>query len=260
MIYHSRAEWQSPSQPVTGPAISWPKIVRIVIHYNGGNLDAPYNSAQHMRNSQNYYVTQKGYSLGYNWVVDYKGEIWESRGFDIKCAANVEVNDSSVAIEILVDNQDAANPAQINAVRELVAEIRRRQNKSYPLVKHSTVATNSTNTICPGAGISPQVDGGVFEPVSVPPVTPGNIGKAMIIDYLEGTDRYTRFVTNFTEIAWVFDGVWAGVVGGAGLPIVKVNRDQLLSAIKSLKPTTQIPWTIADDGELAGAWNAPRPD
>lgn len=90
-------------------------------------------------------------------------------------------------------------------------------------------------------------------------VKPGKIGRAMIIEYYTpGHPKYTRFVTNFVEIAWVFDGTWSGIVGGAGLPVVNVDDTQLLSAIKSLKPTTPPPPTIG--GTLLTAWNAPRPD
>jgi hypothetical protein len=172
--YHPRSEWETAQQPVTGPAISWPSIVRIVIHYPGAdfadldfNNDGQVNGAdsiQVLRQMQNQYLHKpKPYSLGYNWMVDTLGEVWEIRGFDIKCAANEEVNASSVAILLLVDDQGAANPAQIDATRWLVGQIRGRK-PAVPIVTHASVATNSSHTPCPGAGITPQVHAGVFEP------------------------------------------------------------------------------------------------
>lgn len=271
MIYHRRQEWQSSTQPVTGPAMPKDAISRIVIHYPGAdftdldfNNDGLVNGADSivvLRQMQAQYLRKSPpYSLGYNWMIDTSGEVWEIRGFDIKCAANSEVNGSSVAIIILVDDQDAANEAQIIATRELIAQIRDWKNLKLPIVTHASVATNSTHTPCPGKGITPQVIGGVFEPVTVPPVTPGKIGKAMIIEWAPGTAYYTVFVTDFTTIAWVFDGIWSGVIQGAGLPKVTVDRTQLLSAIKSLKPTTSWPGTFHDDPELIKAWEEPRPD
>lgn len=259
MIYHKRTEWQLPNQPVTGPAMDRNAIVRIVIHYPGGNVSKPYNTITRLRAEQNTYLHKvPAYSLGYNWMIDDIGDVWEVRGFEIKCAANEEVNATSVAIQFIVDDQDAANEAQIRAARELVAQIRTWRSVDLPLVTHSSVATHSSNTPCPGAGLTPQVLNGTFEPLSTPPVTPGKIGRAMIIDYAVNTASYTRFVTDFTNISWVFDGQWAGVIGKAGLPVVEVGWEDLLSAIRSLKPTTGPPPTI--DGQLLEAWNAPRPD
>jgi hypothetical protein len=168
MIYHPRTDWQTAAQPVTGPAIDWTQIVRIVVHYPGGNVNKPYDTASRLRAEQAMYLRKTPpYSLGYNWMVDEAGHVWEVRGWDIRCAANSEVNPTSVAIQIIVDDQDAANPAQVQAVRELVAEIRRRK-AGLPIVTHASVATNSSHTPCPGTGITPQVASGAFEPVADP--------------------------------------------------------------------------------------------
>lgn len=261
MIYHKRNEWVLPSQPVTGPASNWNKIDRIVVHYPGGTIKKPYNPITLLRGWQNQYLNKKPpYSLGYNWAIDENGDVWEIRGYDIKCAANVEVNEVSVAIKFIVNNAEPANEAQLAACRELVQTIWDRKGVELPIVSHASQATNSTHTPCPGAGIRKQMDEGLLLPTSPPEVTPGKIGKAMIIEYLPGTPSYTVFVTDFTTIAWVFDGTWSGIIQGAGLPKVTVNRTELLSAIKSLKPTTSWPGTIGGDTELVEAWESPRPD
>lgn len=171
---HRRTEWQTAAEPVTGPPFVWRKLQRIVLHWNGGDLDWPYDTAQVLRNMQHASLSKpKPYSSGYNDAIDHPGESWEVRGEDIKCAANVEVNETSYAILILSDAVDddanhadnAANDAQIEAVRERVAAVRARAGWKVPIVGHFDVAHNSTHTQCPGVAIREQIAAGVFEPV-----------------------------------------------------------------------------------------------
>jgi hypothetical protein len=169
---HRRTEWQTAAEPVTGPRFVWSKLQRIVIHWNGGALRTPYDTAQVLRNQQHAYLTQKQppYSLGYNDAIDDPGESWEIRGEDIKCAANVEVNESSYAIQVLVysptgDTWSPANDAQIDAIRKRVARIREVAGWKVPIVGHFDVAHQSTHTPCPGPAIRQQIADGVFEPV-----------------------------------------------------------------------------------------------
>lgn len=174
---HRRTEWQTAAEPVTGPRFVWSKLQRIVIHWNGSGLRWPYDTAQVLRSQQHAYLTQKNppYSLGYNDAIDGAGESWEIRGEDIKCAANVEVNESSYAIQVIVysptgDTWSPANDAQIAAIRERVTAVRARalaegNTRHIPIVAHADVATNSTHTACCGPAMRQQIADGVFEPV-----------------------------------------------------------------------------------------------
>jgi hypothetical protein len=172
-----RADWVNRSKPVTGPAFpSWSAIKRIVIHYPGadwasmdfnrdGVLDYR-DTAVLMDNTNNYYWSRTpAYAIGYNAAADAFGITWELRGDSFMCAANKGVNDTSFAILVIVDDQAPATPAQIEAVRRLVAEVQVLAGWQVPIVGHGEVGSTS----CPGLGIRTQIAAGAFEPrVSIP--------------------------------------------------------------------------------------------
>jgi hypothetical protein len=163
----ARSAWQNPAQPVVGPASTLNSVVRIVVHYTAA-ARIPADVPGYLRAIQNDYTTNRGYSIGYNWAVGQDGRAWELRGFDIRCAANSGVNDTSLAILMLVDGQDPANAAMVNTTRQLVALIRTRAPGAQRIVGHQQVGS----TGCPGAGLQAQVAAGVFEPQPEPAPSP----------------------------------------------------------------------------------------
>ena len=168
---HQRSDWVRNSKPVTGPAFpSWQAIKQIVIHYPGADwasMDFNRDGTQDYRdtavlmdNTNNYYWTQRGYAIGYNAGADTFGHTWELRGDTFKCAANKGHNEWSFAILVIVDGDNAATPAQVDAVRDLVAQIRVLAGWNVPIVGHGQVGSTS----CPGLGIRTQLAAGAFEP------------------------------------------------------------------------------------------------
>lgn len=169
-----RQDWNKRSKQVTGPAFpSWPTIQQIVIHYPGadwqsmdfdknGTLDYR-DTAQLLDTTNNYYWTSRGYAIGYNAAADTFGVTWELRGDTYKCAANVNHNETSFAILVIVDGASGASTAQIEAVRRLVGQARTLSGKPLPLVAHGDLA--GAATACPGGGIRAQLKAGLFEPV-----------------------------------------------------------------------------------------------
>ena len=158
MILHPRQEWQTASQPVTGPKPDYSKIVDHVIHYPGSPAGTTYNNpAQTLRNMQNSYLNDpdRGYSLGYSYVIDPKGEVWEVRGMDIKQAATRGYNDYSWATMFLVGGTASANSAQVNAFVELHRMMNAKIKRSLGIYGHGQKGT--TPTPCPGAGIYSQI-------------------------------------------------------------------------------------------------------
>lgn len=161
-----RESWQSKTQPVTGPAIDWAQIARIVVHYTAAaNLPTPDDLGEsqaqipaRLRASQADYLANRNppYSLGYNAMVDGWGSAWEIRGIDIKCAANKgsssgpNLNGTSWAILCYVDGADPMTPAQRDRVVELiVAAVKRSGRVWLDIVGHRDIDA----TACPGDGI-----------------------------------------------------------------------------------------------------------
>lgn len=171
-----RTAWQNPAEPIASSSkMNLGAITKGVIHYpgadwadldfdNDGDVDKD-DTIIVLRNAQHGYLTQRGYSLGYNFAVDQAGRTFEIRGTDLRCAANQEVNDSAIAVLIVADADDPATLPAICAVQRILWRSEQLMGRAFAEIgPHSKWATNTTHTSCPGTGISTQVAAGVFTP------------------------------------------------------------------------------------------------
>jgi hypothetical protein len=175
MFDRVRTDWQNPNQPVTGPLISLPAVDTVVIHYtaasnvpDGDVGESQTQIPQYLRNMQNYYVTARGYSVGYNATVDVWGTAWELRGTQFKCAANKHHNDHTFAVLLLVDGDDRASDLMAARVRRLVADLQRLTGRKLKIVAHGDIGVTS----CPGKGLRQDIVDGRFNPEYVPDPDP----------------------------------------------------------------------------------------
>ena len=165
ILYYQRAHWEDPSQPVAGPE---PKGVRgtWVLHYPGNSgFTEPMSDDEmirYCRSMQSDYVTNRGYSIGYSFVVSQSGLAYEARGFDINNAANKgdkmkpaisNFNAISMSIQVAVSGQDAASAAAVAKVNEIIA-----LEPDWDVVVHADVDYTS----CCGAGMIEQVRSGII--------------------------------------------------------------------------------------------------
>lgn len=184
MKYHPRTTWQDPRFPVFGPADNWADNDTVVIHYTAGD-QIPDDVAGFLRNTQYYYVTQRGYSIGYSFAVDQKGDIWQLRGWEYQSAANRGHNDHTLPILVLVDGQEPASPEAVESVRRLVQEAEYHFGREMKIVGHREIGSTS----CPGAGLQTQVNNGVFKPVKeskvIPLKTPKRLYDSRAFDNLK---------------------------------------------------------------------------
>ena len=176
VTFHPRVSWQDPSRPITGPANNLATIDTDVIHYTADDdlVDGdPGESADqlddYLRAIQRSYLTSRGYSIGYNWAVDWLGGVWELRGFDIRTAANKGHNGHTNTILVLVDGADPATHLAIGAVRAIIAESQRRTGRTHRIVGHGQLSGAATQ--CPGLGLRVQIAAGLFNPVPPPPTS-----------------------------------------------------------------------------------------
>jgi hypothetical protein len=211
---HQREEWQDPAKPVyASDRFEWSDVDLFVIHYPGGD-ELPTGDpgdgdfARHLRASHNYYLSARGYSYGYSVVVDWRGESWEVRGEDFECAANKYVNGRSFAVQLVVDRQDPATPAQIAAVNVLYAQACASAGRALKILGHwqTTVkpytSLTSPGTNCPGAGIFAQVQAGEFGLPKSPPPAPPDGGDEEVALSDEDVERiahavWTKHLFNF---------------------------------------------------------------
>lgn len=158
-----RTAWEQPNYTVAEHTTSGPvdrnALTNVVIHYPGSdNINS--NTAAELQSTQKYYATVRGYSIGYNYIVDEEGVAWEARGLDFKSAATKGFNNQSVAIQLKVAGQSPANPAQIERTQRLIDDLQSWAGKTLAITGHR----DHRPTQCPGTGIYPQVLSGAFVP------------------------------------------------------------------------------------------------
>ena len=162
----SRTTWEEPGWTIgehtdSGPQ-PWSRALYVVIHYTAApHTPEEYeNVLQRLRSSQRSYVTNRGYSYGYNWQVDRMGRIWQIRGDEYKCAANGNstTNSRGPAILCLVNGAEPANQPMIDGVRQVIDHCERQAGRQLQIVGHRDVRA----TQCPGAGLYQQVQDGTF--------------------------------------------------------------------------------------------------
>ena len=163
MNIRPREDWQDPNQPIVGPAIRLSKIEIVPAHYTAAKT-IPKDTAAFLRSIQHSYATNRGYSIGYNFAIDQTGLGWEARGFDFRCAANLNMNEVTIAILCLVDGADAMNQAMIDTFQMIAGEAERIVGRDLLVVGHRDIG----KTTCPGDGIYRQVQAGILEPDSTP--------------------------------------------------------------------------------------------
>jgi hypothetical protein len=172
-LFHARSTWVHPAPPITGPAmVPFSRIDTMAIHYPAGNTpdgdptDRP-DVAGYLRSIQSDYVRTRGYSIGYSFAIDWTGDVWECRGWDIRPAANAGHNDHTVALLMLVDQDQPATHEQLVTARHYVAELTRRAG--HPIVVTGHGQLPGAATACPGIGLRGQIAAGLFNPIPTPP-------------------------------------------------------------------------------------------
>lgn len=257
----SREGWLDPAGPpwegfpnkdglpyVCPPFRGWDVIDTIVIHYpgadwadmdftNDGTIDLNDDIAQ-IRIQHRHYALNRKYSLGYCYLIGQTGAIWESRGIRNANAANLgdaahgtwppPWNDRTVSIQLIVDVDQRANAAQVDAVNWLIDWLISQRGRAMTLTYHGA----GQATACPGQVryqiISGEIGIGKSAPPQPPqPVPEDNMAKRTLFI---PTDADAQFIGwgdeggNAIEIVWV-----TKEVADAHRSVGVVVRDQLSS-------------------------------
>lgn len=180
-----RARWEEPGWTVDEHTSSGPhpysRTTAVIVHYTAAS-STPETEASvrdYIRRTQRDYAANRGYSIGYNWVVDRQGRVWEARGDGYKCAANGNsTTNDNPAVLCLVNGADPANEPMIAAVRDVVAHVEDMTGRTIHIKGHRDVRA----TACPGDGLYAQVLDGTFRPTPEPPPKDDDVYKFLQID------------------------------------------------------------------------------
>jgi len=149
----SRAEWGARA-PRSRTTTTWSKRTEFVVHYSEGP------TSQTPRQIQDYHMDHNGWAdIGYNFLVDVKGRIYEGRGWLTVGAHATGHNTSGIGVCFIGRNGDATDAAK-KSIRWLYDEACRRKGKSLAKKGHRDV----TATNCPGDDLYRWVKAGM--PVS----------------------------------------------------------------------------------------------
>lgn len=135
----SRAGWNARA-PRSRQTVSWSQRQEVTLHYSTGSVNqTPYSI-------QGYHMNTRGWSdIGYNFLVDHKGNAYEGRGWTVVGAHAAPRNTQGIGICYI--GSDNMTDAAKRTVIELYDEANRRAGRTLARKGHRDI--NSTS--CPGS-------------------------------------------------------------------------------------------------------------
>lgn len=162
----SRAEWGARS-PKGRDTVSWSSRTGVVVHHSGADDD------QTVKEIQRYHMDTKGWSdIGYNFLVDKHGRLYEGRGWAVVGAHASGANTANIGICVIGDYDTRLPPAAtLDALAWFYDEACRRKGKALAVRTHRMVGP----TECPGDQLHAWVRAHLAdEDYTDTPTTPAN--------------------------------------------------------------------------------------
>ncbi|WP_246178596.1 N-acetylmuramoyl-L-alanine amidase [Actinomadura decatromicini] len=135
----SRAEWGARA-PRARSTVTWAERSEFVVHYSEGP------TTQSVRSIQDFHMDDRNWAdIGYNFLVDVDGRVYEGRGWLVVGAHAPGHNTSGIGV-CMIGRDGDATPAAKRSIRAVYDEAVRRAGRSLRKLGHRDVY--STN--CPG--------------------------------------------------------------------------------------------------------------
>lgn len=149
----SRAKWGARA-PRSRSTVSWSQRREFIVHYSYGP------TTQSVRSIQDFHMDGRGWAdIGYNFLVDTSGRIYEGRGWLVVGAHAPDHNSSGIGV-CMIGRDGDATPAAKRAIRWLYDEAVRQAGRNLAKLGHRDVYATS----CPGNELYAWVRAGM--PVS----------------------------------------------------------------------------------------------
>ena len=147
----SRKAWGARA-PRDRDTTTWSHRTEFVVHHSEGPV------TQTPRSIQDFHMDGRGWAdIGYNFLVDHKGRIYEGRGWLVVGAHAVGHNTSGIGVCVIGRDGADITAAAKRSVRALYDEAVRRKGRTLAKKCHSDV--NSTD--CPGSVLRAWVHAGM---------------------------------------------------------------------------------------------------
>lgn len=262
MAIVSRSEWGAEEIDPSGPVVHPNTRTHFVVHHStGDNLGHP-DPKQWVRNIYNYHVyTNNWVDIGYNFLVDWDGNIYVGRGWDRAGACQYGLNTAGWCVCVLGNSDLPGNvsPAALRAVKVLAEEADYKAGRSLIRWGHKDVPGNGTE--CPGSVLYEWVHAGM--PIEdVQPEKPAVRGFLAVVEtgFVLGADA--EATGNGTPInQWALHGrvsqIWQfSRVGEKGFYIKNMGANKMLAA--DLLPGKRVILWEYQPGNVAQEWNLER--
>ncbi|WP_371572610.1 N-acetylmuramoyl-L-alanine amidase [Streptomyces sp. NBC_01314] len=149
---YSRADWGA--RPPN--AVTWVEPsarTGFTVHYSAGP------SSQTPRQIQNYHMDSNSWvDIGYNFLVDRAGRVYEGRGWYVEGAHATSHNTTHIGV-CFIGRDGEATAAALSAVRALYTYANQLTNKTLARTWHGGLPGQSTE--CPGSSLRAWVQGGM---------------------------------------------------------------------------------------------------
>lgn len=173
----SRAEWGARPWSGTPGSVPLSSRTEFFVHWHGG--PPPYSAGVAVpREIERIHRAQGWSGVGYNFVVDQAGTVYEGRGWTLQGAHCPGSNVSGLGVQVAIGEGQKPTPAALAAVRALYDEACRRTGRTLAKKGHK----DGYATECPGPDLYKWVRAGM--PVAgdakpAKPAGPGSSGPAV---------------------------------------------------------------------------------
>lgn len=164
----SRAKWGAQPWNGTPAVVPLSKRREFYVHYDGAT---PITATGHAvpRAIDRQHQAQRWAGIGYNFVVDQAGHVYEGRGWDRQGAHCPGHNVSGIGVQIAVGGDQEPSEAALAACRALYDEACRRTGRFLAMRGHR----DGIATLCPGPHLYTWVQAGMPAPDGTTAPHPG---------------------------------------------------------------------------------------
>ncbi|MFE1104157.1 N-acetylmuramoyl-L-alanine amidase [Nocardiopsis alba] len=199
----SRASWGARA-PRSRSKVAWSRRTGFTVHYSAGP------TSQTPRQIQNFHMDSNGWAdIGYNFLVDRSGKIYEGRGWTVAGAHAAPHNTTHIGVCFIGRDGDAT-PAAKASIRRLYDEANRRSGRTLTRTWHGGLSGNSTS--CPGADLRSWVRAGMpasgGDSTPTPPSTgtaPAFLGPILIQPPVRKSETCRRWQAQMRARGWRID-------------------------------------------------------
>lgn len=157
MRYVTRTQWGAPAWATTLASVPWTARTELVVHWHGG-APAVDRGPDVPRTIDRMHRDRGWAGVGYSWIVDQDGTVYEGRGWTTIGAHATGHNASGIGVLVSVgEGGPPPAPAALAAVREIADEADARAGRRLRRLGHRDLMA----TECPGDTLHAWIHAGM---------------------------------------------------------------------------------------------------